>query len=198
MAYTTIISNFAPNITKGKEAMNMSTNHNNTAHTEADERYIRPVSLADAAAITKIYNHYIKETTITFEIEPITVEEMASRIKEISAQFPYFVYEQDGKILGYCYAHLWKQRAAYSKTLETTIYLDKNATHQGLGSLMVKHLIQLCKAQGYHALIACITEGNEASVQMHEHLGFKQVSEFKEVGEKFGRWLGVVDLEYIL
>jgi len=176
----------------------MTTKDDNTVNTEADERNIRPVSLADAAAITEIYNHYIKATTITFEVEPIMVEEMASRIREIAAQFPYFVYEQDGKILGYCYAHLWKQRAAYSKTLETTIYLDKEATHQGLGTLMVKHLINLCRAQGYHALIACITEGNEASVKMHEQLGFKQVSEYKEVGEKFGRWLGVVDLEYIL
>ena len=159
---------------------------------------IRPVTLADAEAITEIYNRYIKETTITFEVEPITVEEMQSRIKEISAQFPYFVYEEEGRVLGYCYAHLWKQRAAYSKTLETTIYLDRNATHRGIGSLMVKHLITLCREQGYHALIACITEGNEASVRMHERLGFKQVSEFKEVGQKFGHWLGVVDLEFIL
>ena len=159
---------------------------------------VRPVTLADAEAITTIYNHYIKETTITFEVEPITAEEMASRIREISAHFPYFVYEEEGKVLGYCYAHLWKQRAAYSKTLETTIYLDKDAIGRGIGSLMVKHLIELCREQGYHALIACITEGNEASVRMHEKLGFKQVSEFKEVGQKFGRWLGVVDLEYIL
>jgi len=123
---------------------------------------------------------------------------MASRIREISTNFPYFVYEEKGKVLGYCYAHLWKQRAAYSKTLETTIYLDKNATGRGIGSLMVKHLIELCREQGYHALIACITEGNEASVRMHEKLGFKQVSEFKEVGRKFGQWLGVVDLEFLL
>ena len=163
-----------------------------------DRQNIRPVTLSDAEAITEIYNHYIKETAITFEVEPITVEEMASRIREISANFPYFVYEEKGKVLGYCYAHLWKQRAAYSKTLETTIYLDKNATRRGIGSLMVKHLIELCREQGYHALIACITEGNEASVRMHEKLGFKQVSEFKEVGQKFGQWLGVVDLEYIL
>lgn len=162
------------------------------------EGCIRPVTLADAEAITSIYNHYIKETTITFEVEPITAEEMANRIKDISAHFPYFVYEKDGKILGYCYAHLWKERAAYSKTLETTIYIDHHIVHHGLGSLMVRHLIELCRAQGYHALIACITEGNEASVKMHESLGFKQVSEYKEVGNKFGHWLGVVDLEYIL
>ena len=165
---------------------------------DTEDFMIRPVTLADAEAITDIYNHYIKETTITFEVEPVTVEEMASRIKEISAHFPYFVYEEKGRILGYCYAHLWKARAAYSKTLETTIYLDKDVTHRGIGSLMVKHLIELCREQGYHALIACITEGNEASMRMHEKLGFQQVSAFKEVGRKFGRWLGVVDLEFII
>lgn len=159
---------------------------------------VRPIMQSDAEAITEIYNHYIKETAITFEVEPITAEEMASRIREISTNFPYFVYEEKGKVLGYCYAHLWKQRAAYSKTLETTIYLDKDAIGRGMGSLMVKHLIELCREQGYHALIACITEGNEASVRMHEKLGFKQVSEFKEVGRKFGQWLGVVDLEFLL
>ena len=171
---------------------------NHLQQEEEEKKYLRPVKLSDAKAIVEIYNHYINETAITFETEPITTEEMASRIKSISAHFPYFVYEKDGKILGYCYAHLWKERAAYAHTLETTIYLHKDATHQGIGSLMVSHLIDLCRTQGFHALIACITEGNEASVRMHEKLGFKQVSEYKEVGRKFGRWLGVVDLEYIL
>lgn len=102
------------------------------------------------------------------------------------------------KYLGYCYAHQWKERAAYSKTLETTIYIDKDVRHQGLGRIMVKLLIDLCRNEGYRALIACITQGNEASIKMHESLGFKQVSEFKEVGFKFDTWLDVVDLELLL
>lgn len=100
--------------------------------------------------------------------------------------------------MGYCYAHQWKERAAYSKTLETTIYIDKDATRQGLGRIMVKLLIDICRNEGYRALIACITQGNEASIKMHESLGFKQVSEFKEVGFKFDTWLDVVDLELLL
>ncbi len=164
----------------------------------AEKITMRPVTPADARAITEIYNHYISETTITFEVESVTVEEMEGRIKEISASFPYFVCEEEGRMLGYCYAHLWKQRAAYSNTLETTVYLHKNAIGRGIGSMMVRHLTELCREQGYHALIACITEGNEASVRMHERLGFRKVSEYKEVGRKFGRWLGVVDMELIL
>ncbi len=165
---------------------------------QANEKQIRPVTLEDAGAIVDIYNYFITDTTVTFEVQPLTVEEMAERIREISARFPYFVYEEDGRVLGYCYAHLWKERAAYSKTLETTVYLHKDATHRGIGSLMVNHLVDLCRDEGYHALIACITEGNEASVKMHEKLGFRQVSEYKEVGRKFGEWLGVVDLELLL
>ncbi len=164
---------------------------------QANEKQIRPVTLEDAGAIVDIYNYFITDTTVTFEVQPLTVEEMAERIREISARFPYFVYEEDGRVLGYCYAHLWKERAAYSKTLETTVYLHKDATHRGIGSMMVNHLVDLCREQGYHALIACITEGNEASVKMHEKLGFRQVSEYKEVGRKFGEWLGVVDLELL-
>lgn len=159
---------------------------------------IRKVDIADAKAIADIYNYYIENTTISFETQPLMVSQMAERIREISCKFPYFVYEKHGKILGYCYAHPWKDRAAYSKTLETTIYIDKRATHQGIGKIMVKLLIDICRNEGYRALIACITQGNEASIKMHESLGFKQVSEFKEVGFKFDSWLDVVDLELLL
>jgi len=167
-------------------------------NSQADKRRIRPVTLDDAKDIADIYNYFITETTVSFETQPLTVKEMAARIRDISAVFPYFVYEEDGKILGYCYAHLWKERAAYSKTLETTIYLHKDATHRGIGSMMVNHLTDLCRTQGFHALIACITEGNEASIKMHEKIGFRKVSEYQQVGRKFGKWLDVVDMELLL
>lgn len=184
---------------KNEKYMERNTQHNiiSDSMIEAAEN-IRKVEIADAKAIVDIYNYYVENTAISFETEALTVNEMAERIKEISSQFPYFVYEKDGKILGYCYAHQWKERAAYSKTLETTIYIDKDVRHQGLGRIMVKLLIDLCRNEGYRALIACITQGNEASIKMHESLGFKQVSEFKEVGFKFDTWLDVVDLELLL
>lgn len=184
---------------KNEKYMEHNTQHNiiSDSMIEAAEN-IRKVEIADAKAIVDIYNYYVENTAVSFETEALTVNEMAERIKEISSQFPYFVYEKDGKILGYCYAHQWKERAAYSKTLETTIYIDKDVRHQGLGRIMVKLLIDLCRNEGYRALIACITQGNEASIKMHESLGFKQVSEFKEVGFKFDTWLDVVDLELLL
>ncbi len=160
--------------------------------------FIRPVRLDDAGRIASIYNKYVSATTITFETEPVSVEVMRGRINSISSAFPYFVYEYDGVVLGYCYAYLWKEREAYSKTLETTVYLAPEACHQGIGTQLMRHLIEDCRRQGYHALVACVTADNLPSIHLHQHLGFRQVSRFSEVGRKFDRWLDVIDLELIL
>jgi phosphinothricin acetyltransferase len=123
---------------------------------------------------------------------------MHERIKGIAEGFPYFVDMEDGEMAGYCYAHPWKERAAYQYTLETTVYISPKYQHRGIGSKLMKRLIAECRSQGFHSLIACITAGNKASNALHEKLGFRQVSEFKEVGMKFDRWLDVVDYELIL
>jgi L-amino acid N-acyltransferase YncA len=159
---------------------------------------IRPVKTEDAESIAAIYNEYVLNTDISFETDAVTTEEMRLRISEISTKFPYFVYEIDGKVVGYSYAHLWKSRAAYRHTLETTIYIATNYQGQGIGRKLMEKLIESCKHQGYKVLIACITEDNLKSCIMHENLGFKQVSHFEKVGCKFGRWLGVRDFELIL
>lgn len=159
---------------------------------------IRQVKLQDAKAITDIYNQYVMHSVATFDTEPLTQEEMSSRIAELSAHFPYFVYEIEGKVVGYCYAHPWKARAAYRYTLETTVYLAPVETGKGIGKQLMQKLIEECRQSGYQALIACITEGNGASNRLHEALGFKQVSRFEKVGLKFGRRLDVVDYELLL
>ena len=94
-------------------------------------RHVRPAE--DAGAICEIYNYYIKETVITFENNPIDLFTMQQRIERISSRFPYLVYEQNGKVLGYCYAATWRNRAAYNYTVEMTIYLDKEWTGRGIG-----------------------------------------------------------------
>lgn len=159
---------------------------------------IRKVNATDAQAIAHIYNHYVLNTTISFETQAVTTAHMLHRITNISAQYPYLVYEHEGRVVGYCYAHLWKERVAYSQTLETTIYLHPDYCHRGIGKRLMQQLIEQCRAQGFHALIACITGGNEGSIALHQSLGFEQRSCFKEVGHKFGAWLDVVDLELIL
>lgn len=163
---------------------------------KADTYNIRPVRMSDAARLAEIYNYYIVNTTVTLELEPITADEMARRISEISAFYPYFVYEKDGNILGYTYAHPWKTRAGYQgHSLETTVYLDVEARHMGIGRLLVEHLEETCRKAGYHVLIAYASDENKDSLAMHERLGFKQVAHYEEVGRKFDRWIGINSFE---
>ncbi len=159
---------------------------------------IRQVKLSDTEAIAGIYNEYIQHSTASFETETLTPEEMGMRISAFSSVCPYFVFEEDGRVVGYCYAHPWKERAAYAGTYETTVYIHPAYLHRGIGKALMAKLIESCRQRGFRALIACITAENEASVSLHLGLGFEKVSHFRQVGRKFGRLLDVVDLEYIL
>lgn len=159
---------------------------------------IRTVTPADAAAIAALYNHYVLHTTVTFETEPVGEEEMRRRIVHISSRYPYLVEETDGHIAGYCYAHQWKEKEAYRLTAETTIYVAPSHQQKGIGHRLMDDLLDACRQQGLHSLIACITVPNEASVRLHLSLGFRQVSRFAEVGCKFGTWLDIYDFERIL
>ena len=98
-------------------------------------------------------------------------------------------------MVGYAYVHQWKERAAYTKTLETTIYLSSDVKHAGIGSALMQQIIKDCRQLGYKVLIACITGENLESIQFHKKLSFVQASLFHNVGKKFGRWLDVVDME---
>lgn len=150
---------------------------------------------ADAAAIAAIYNEYVLHTTISFETAPLSPETMQARIESYAAHCPYLVCEVDGNIAGYCYAHPWKERAAYARTWETTIYLAPGIQGKGIGRALMQELILRCRAAGCRVLIACITQNNDRSCRFHESLGFRQASHFHAVGEKFGKVLDVVDYE---
>ena len=165
--------------------------------------YIRPVAETDVRAITEIYNYYIEQTTISFETQKLSVAEMLERIRSICEHWPYFVVADRSneieRVVGYCYAHPWKERIAYCHTLEVTIYLDVNEKGRGIGTQLMNHLINQCRSRkDIHALIACITEENTLSMAFHKQLGFEKVSHFKQVGNKFNRWLDVVDMELVL
>lgn len=159
---------------------------------------IRKVHPEDAEAIASIYNEYILHSTITFDTEPMTKKEMHRLVVAISADYPYFVYEEEGVVKGYCYAHNWKAKSAYRQTWEITLYLSPEIQGRGIGTRLLGHLIVECRRLKAQALIACITEGNTVSEALHKKLGFKKVSHFEKVGAKFGRLLDVVDYELIL
>lgn len=161
--------------------------------------YLRPVRPDDAGAIARIYNEYVLHSVATFELNPVSEAEMLQRITAIAATYPYWVCEVRGEVAGYAYVHLWRERAAYAHTLESTVYVSDSFRGMGLGRRLMQQLIADCRALGYcEVLIACITRGNEASEGLHRCLGFEQVSCFKRVGFKFGQWLDVVDYELLL
>lgn len=161
--------------------------------------YIREVDpLKDVSTIAGIYAWYVGHSTATFELSTLTEEEMTRRILEISSRYPYLVWEENGEIFGYCYAHAWKGYEAYDITAETTIYLSPDLTGKGVGRAMMQRLIEDCRRQGLVSLIACITAENTGSCRFHESLGFSRVSYFRKVGRKFGRLLDVVDYQLLL
>ncbi|HUQ18403.1 MAG TPA: arsinothricin resistance N-acetyltransferase ArsN1 family B [Gemmatimonadaceae bacterium] len=153
---------------------------------------IRPVQQGDAGEIARIYNVYVEQTTISFEEEVVSIEEMSRRIDEVlDAKLPFLVAEQDGNIVGYAHASKWKGRCAYRFSVELSVYIDKPHSGTGIGSKLYDELFRLLRELGVHALIAGISLPNEASVALHEKLGMTKVAEFKQIGFKFERWIDV-------
>lgn len=155
---------------------------------------IRDVTLADAARIAEIYNYYIEQTIITFEYNPVTEEDIKQRIVKVKAKnYPYFVYEKEGKVLGYAYLEKWRERAAYDITLETSVYLDHEIIGSGIGSILYQELIDRARKINIHSLIGVISLPNDQSRKLHEKFNFQRIGNFKESGVKFGK---LIDVEF--
>lgn len=152
---------------------------------------IRAVKLEDAREIAEIYNYYILNSCVTFEEFAVSAEEMRGRIEATNSKYPWLVFEKDEEIIGYAYASAWKPRSAYKHTVESTVYLKKEATKNGIGSLLYTALIGQLTDLGFHAVIGGISLPNEASVALHEKFGFEKIAQFKEVGYKFQKWIDV-------
>lgn len=154
---------------------------------------IRKVALTDAKRIVEIYNYYIKHTIITFEEEELSEEIMEKRIYDITVQqkLPWIVIEDNGVVLGYAYAGKWHKRSAYRFTVELSIYLDKKCLYKGFGKSLYTELLNILKNTDVKNVLGVISLPNEASVHLHETLGFKKVGEFPNVGLKYNQWISV-------
>lgn len=152
---------------------------------------IRAATGDDAGAVAAIYNHYIATTTISFEEHPVAAAEMAGRIASVGATLPWLVFEQDGVVVGYAYATPWRARSAYRFSVESSVYVSPEHPRRGIGSRLYRALLDELRPRGLHMVIGGIAQPNEASVALHEAMGFEKVAHFKEVGMKFGRWIDV-------
>jgi len=151
---------------------------------------IRSVLQEDASSICCIYNPFI-DSTITFEEEPVSVEEMKNRIRTLITQYPFLVLETEEGIMGYAYASTWRSRSAYRFTAETTIYLCEKARGRGYGEILYSALCKALTKEGFHQAIGAIAGENPASVALHKKMGFKHVGTFEQVGFKLNQWLPV-------
>ena len=152
---------------------------------------IRITNFSDAAQLCEIYNHYVLNTNVTFEEQAVTVEEMASRVEETLPSLPWLVTQDDARVLGFCYASKWKGRCAYRYSAEASVYLRPNATGKGLGTQLYLELLKELKNRSLHTVMGGIALPNDASVALHEKLGFAKVAQFRQVGHKFGNWIDV-------
>jgi phosphinothricin acetyltransferase len=159
---------------------------------------IRRVRTKDAEDICKIYNYYVAKSIVTFEERPVGTREIARRIEDITKDFPWFVYEDNGKIVGYAYASHWKARSAYRFAVEATVYVAPDCTGRKIGFKVYKRLIQELRKLSFHTVMGGIALPNDASIVLHEKLGFEKVAHFKEVGQKFGKWIDVGYWELLL
>lgn len=166
---------------------------------------IRSASTADAARILEIYAYYVVNTAITFEYEVPTLCEFRERVKSTLERYPYIVIEEDGEIVGYAYAGPFKERAAYDRSCEVSIYLDRDSRGKGYGRALYEELEKRLASRGILNLYACIASPIEEdeyltddSERFHARLGYERVGEFHQCGYKFERWYNMVWMEKLI
>ena len=153
---------------------------------------IRSATPRDAEALASIYNHYVRETIVTFEEEPVSPETFSRRIEDVLASsFPWLVASEEARVVGYAYATPWKPRSGYRFSVEVTVYVADGHAGRGIGSALYGELFSVLEQRGVHAAIGGIALPNGASIALHEKLGMRKVAHFEQVGFKFGRWIDV-------
>lgn len=159
---------------------------------------IRSATLDDAARICEIYNHYVLHSTVTFEEQVVSVHEMRQRIAAILVGLPWLVWAENSAIEGFAFSSNWKVRSGYRYSVESTVYLAEGTTGKGVGSKLYQALLAELRQRRLHTAIGGVALPNDASIALHEKLGFKKVAHFREVGWKFDKWIDVGYWQLIL
>lgn len=162
------------------------------------EVVIREATLADLKEVTDIYNYYILNSVITFDVEELKLSEWKSKFTYLEGlKLPFIVaISPSGQILGFAYLAPWRQKAAYRRTVENTIYLKPSAKGKRIGTKLLTELLARGKKAGIREVVAVISDrGAESSIAMHQKFGFKENGRLAKVGFKFGKWVGIVILQ---
>ncbi len=170
---------------------------------------IRLVDEGDASALMNIYNPEVVETTVTFDLVARTHDEQVDWIRAHRATHPCLVAVNEDdevgelgargeRIVGFALVSPFRERPAYRTSVENSVYVHRAARGRGIGELLLRELIAVAQESGFHALIARIVGENDGSIRLHEKCGFTLVGTEIEVGRKHGRWLDVVEYEYVI
>lgn len=166
---------------------------------------IRNAKVSDAQHILQIYDYYVQNTAITFEYVTPTIEDFKNRMFKTMQNYPYLVALENNNIVGYAYADVFGERAAYKHSSEVTIYIDKNHQKCGIGKMLYSKLESVLKEMNIYNLYACVAYPQKDdkylttnSADFHEHVGFKKVGNFYKCGYKFGQWYNMIWLEKII
>ena len=159
---------------------------------------LRLATLDDAEPIREIYNVEVATSTVTFDLVPRTLEDQRSWLSSRSGAHAVVVAEVDGEVSGFGSLSKWRDRPAYSTTVEDSIYVRRDRQGQGLGTALLDELVATATRHGFHACMARIVGGHDASISLHQRCGFEIVGVEREVGRKFNKWLDVVPMERML
>ena len=163
-----------------------------------DDVVIRLATAADAEATRRIYNHEVEHTTHTFDLVTRTLEQQQAWLRDREGALGVVVAEAAGEVLGFASLSEYRPRAAYRTSVESSVYVAASARGRGIGQRLMQELVAVAEARGFHTMIARIAGGQEASVRLHEAVGFAVVGTEREVGRKFGAWLDVVVMQRML
>lgn len=159
---------------------------------------IRRATLHDLPAILDIYNHYVEHDVVTFDVDPVTVDERRDWLASFDDEHPCFVCDIDGRVAGYAYYAPLRPRAGYEHSKETTVYVSHTRHGHGIGSALYSALIEHARARGVHTLVGVLGGDNPASAALHEKFGFEPVGQLKEVGFKLGRYVDTYYYQKVL
>jgi L-amino acid N-acyltransferase len=164
----------------------------------SDQIEVRLAHRGDAEAIRAIYNVEVTGSTATFDIVERTQAEQLEWLDRHSGAHPAVVAVSEGEVCGFGSLSPYRDRAAYSTSVEDSVYVGTAWRRKGVGALVLNELVGLARSHGFHAVIGRIAGGNEASVLLHERCGFEVIGIEREVGRKFGRWLDVTLVERLV
>ncbi|HVE45791.1 MAG TPA: GNAT family N-acetyltransferase [Acidimicrobiales bacterium] len=159
---------------------------------------VRPAAFADAEAIRLIYNREVTSSLVTFDLVPRTLEDQHAWLDAHAGAHPAVVAVKLGEVVGFGSLSPYRERPAYATTVEDSVYVREDQRGEGVGRLLLEELVRLARAHGFHAMMARVVGGHEASIGLHRACGFELVGVEREVGRKLGRWLDVVLMQRLL